>query len=72
MLRLIVRETELQPFFAFHGLTSDGVDQFGRPALQNLLTNAQQFLQQFQAMGRFGRTEMGFWRRQADLDHRLS
>jgi iron complex outermembrane receptor protein len=27
---VIVRETELQPFFAFHGLTSDGVDQFGR------------------------------------------
>ncbi len=41
---VIVRETELAPFFAFHGLTSDGVDQFGRPALQNLATNAQSFI----------------------------
>ena len=40
---VIVRETELQPFFAFHGLTSDGIDQVGRPALQNLSTNAQQY-----------------------------
>ncbi len=41
---VVVRETELAPFFAFHGLTSDGVDQFGRPALQNLATNAQSFV----------------------------
>jgi iron complex outermembrane recepter protein len=47
---VIVRETELQPFFAGpvgafpgHGLTSDGVDQFGPSALNNLSTNGQQF-----------------------------
>ena len=40
---VIIRETELAPFFAFHGLASDGVDQFGRPALQNLATNSQLF-----------------------------
>lgn len=41
---VIVRETELAPFAAFHGLTNDGVDQFGRPALQNLSTNGQLFV----------------------------
>jgi len=41
---VIVRETELAPFAAFHGLTNDGVDQFGRPALQNLSTNGQSFV----------------------------
>jgi iron complex outermembrane recepter protein len=41
---VIMRETELQPFFAFHGLASDGVDQVGRPALQNLSTNSQLFI----------------------------
>lgn len=41
---VIVRETELAPFAAFHGLASDGVDQFGRPALLNLATNAQLFV----------------------------
>ena len=41
---VIVRETELAPFAALHGLTNDGVDQFGRPALQNLSTNGQQFV----------------------------
>ncbi len=41
---VIIRETELQPFFAFHGLASDGVDQVGRPALQNLSTNSQLFV----------------------------
>lgn len=40
---VIVRETELAPFAAFHGLTSDGVDQFGQSALQNLATNSQLF-----------------------------
>ena len=40
---VIIRETELAPFFAFHGLANDGVDQFGRPALQNLATNSQLF-----------------------------
>jgi iron complex outermembrane recepter protein len=41
---VIMRETELQPFFAFHGLASDGIDQVGRPALQNLSTNSQLFV----------------------------
>ncbi len=40
---VIIRETELQPFFAFHGLANDGVDQAGFPALNNLSTNGQQF-----------------------------
>ena len=41
---VIVRETELAPFFAFHGLTSDGVDQSGPSALKNLATNSQLFI----------------------------
>lgn len=41
---VIVRETELAPFFAFHGLTSDGVDQSGPSALNNLATNGQLFV----------------------------
>ncbi len=36
---VIVRETELAPFSAFHGLASDGVDQSGMSALQNLSIN---------------------------------
>lgn len=47
---VIVRETELAPFFvgpvgAFpgHGLTSDGVDQSGMTALHKLSTNAELF-----------------------------
>lgn len=47
---VIVRETELAPFFvgpvgAFpgHGLTGDGVDQSGNTALQNLSTNGELF-----------------------------
>ena len=47
---VVLRETELQPFFvgpvgAFpgHGLTSDGVDQSGTSALQNLSTNSTRF-----------------------------
>ncbi|MFY8075719.1 MAG: TonB-dependent receptor [Sphingorhabdus lacus] len=40
---VIVRETELAPFFAFHGLTSDGVDASGPSALQGLDTNSQLF-----------------------------
>jgi outer membrane receptor protein involved in Fe transport len=41
---VIVRETELAPFSAFHGLANDGVDQYGRSALQNLSTNGQSFV----------------------------
>ncbi len=47
---VIVRETELAPFFvgpvgafAGHGLTSDGVDQSGASALTNLATNGELF-----------------------------
>ena len=40
---VIVRETELQPFFALHGLPNDGVNQFGPSALNNLSTNSQLF-----------------------------
>ena len=36
---VIVRETELAPFSAFHGLASDGVDQSGLSALKNLSIN---------------------------------
>jgi iron complex outermembrane recepter protein len=40
---VIVRETELQPFFAFHGLTNDGVTNVDAPAIRNLNTNSQLF-----------------------------
>jgi iron complex outermembrane recepter protein len=40
---VILRETELAPFAAFHGLASDGVGPSGRDALQNLQTNGQLF-----------------------------
>ncbi len=40
---VVIRETELAPFFALHGLANDGVLQVGRPALQNLATNSQLF-----------------------------
>jgi iron complex outermembrane recepter protein len=41
---VIVRETELAPFSAFHGLASDGVDQSGSTALNNLSINGGRFL----------------------------
>jgi len=41
---VIVRETELAPFSALHGLASDGVDQSGSSALNNLSINAKNFL----------------------------
>jgi iron complex outermembrane recepter protein len=40
---VIVRETELAPFFALHGLPNDGVVESGQSALQNLATNSQLF-----------------------------
>jgi iron complex outermembrane recepter protein len=40
---VVVRETPLQPFFAFHGLASDGVDQTGSAAIENLSTNSNKF-----------------------------
>jgi outer membrane receptor protein involved in Fe transport len=41
---VIVRETELAPFSALHGLASDGVDQSGSSAQNNLSINAKNFL----------------------------
>lgn len=41
---VIVRETELAPFSAFHGLANDGVVESGQSALQNLATNGQLFV----------------------------
>ena len=69
---VIVRETELAPFFAFHGLTSDGVDASGPSALQELDYQQPIVQKRCGTMGRFGRIEMGFRRREADLYHRLS
>jgi outer membrane receptor protein involved in Fe transport len=48
---VIVRETELQPFFAFNGLANDGVVAFGPAALDNRLTNSQQFLNNTEQYG---------------------
>lgn len=41
---VIVRETELAPFSAFHALASDGVDQSGMSALKNLSINGGPYL----------------------------
>ena len=41
---VIVRETELAPFSAFHGLASDGIDQSGLSALKNLSINGGPYL----------------------------
>jgi outer membrane receptor protein involved in Fe transport len=41
---VIVRETELAPFFAANGLLSDGVDQSGMSALKNLSINGGPYL----------------------------
>jgi iron complex outermembrane recepter protein len=57
---VVVRETELQPFFAFHGLANDGVDQVGRSALQNLSTNGQQFLNSSKQWGVSGELKWDF------------
>lgn len=57
---VIVRETELAPFAAFHGLTNDGVDQFGRSALQNLSTNGQSFVNGAKQWGLSGELKWDF------------
>lgn len=41
---VIVRETELAPFSAFHGLASDGVEQSGMSGLKNLSINGGPYL----------------------------
>ena len=48
---VIVRETELQPFFAFHGLANDGVLVSGQNALERRRTNSQQFNNDTQQYG---------------------
>lgn len=58
---VILRETELQPFFAYHGLTTnDGVDQSGFSALNNLSTNGQQFLNSAKQWGVSGELKWDF------------
>lgn len=57
---VIVRETELAPFAAFHGLTNDGVDQFGQSALQNLSTNGQSFVNGAKQWGVSGELKWDF------------
>jgi outer membrane receptor protein involved in Fe transport len=57
---VIVRETELAPFAAFHGLTNDGVDQFGSAALQNLSTNGQSFVNGAKQWGMSGELKWDF------------
>ena len=51
---VIVRETELAPFSAFHGLANDGVNQSGLSALQNLSTNGQSFVNGAEQWGMSG------------------
>ncbi|GGB50396.1 TonB-dependent receptor [Blastomonas aquatica] len=48
---VIVRETELQPFFALNGLPNDGVVVSGPQALKDLQTNSQQFLNNTEQYG---------------------
>lgn len=57
---VIVRETELAPFAAFHGLTNDGVDQFGQSALKNLSTNGQSFVNGAKQWGLSGELKWDF------------
>jgi outer membrane receptor protein involved in Fe transport len=57
---VIVRETELQPFFAFHGLANDGVAEFGSSALNNLSTNAQQYFNASTQWGLSGELKWDF------------
>jgi outer membrane receptor protein involved in Fe transport len=57
---VVIRETELQPAFAFHGLTSDGVDQSGFSALNNLSTNSNLFLNSSRQWGASGEIKWDF------------
>ena len=57
---VIVRETELAPFAAFHGLASDGVVEFGQSALQNLSTNSQLFKNGAEQWGVSGEVKWDF------------
>jgi iron complex outermembrane recepter protein len=57
---VIVRETELAPFSAFHGLANDGVVEFGQSALQNLATNSQRFFNGAEQWGVSGELKWDF------------
>lgn len=54
---VIIRETELAPFSAFHGLASDGVEQSGVSALQNLSINGGPYLNGSKQWGVSGQLE---------------
>ncbi len=57
---VVVRETELAPFFAFHGLATDGVGPFGRSALVGLDTNSQLFKNDAEQWGVSGEIKWDF------------
>lgn len=57
---VIVRETELAPFSAFHGLASDGVDQSGMSALNNLSVNGTTYLNGSKQWGLSGELKWDF------------
>jgi outer membrane receptor protein involved in Fe transport len=57
---VIARETELAPFSAFHGLISDGVDQSGISALNNLSVNGKTFLNGSKQWGLSGELKWDF------------
>lgn len=51
---VVMQETPLSAFAAYHGLTSDGVDQSGESALKNLSTNGGQYLNSSEQWGTSG------------------
>ncbi|MCO4091915.1 MAG: TonB-dependent receptor [Sphingorhabdus sp.] len=57
---VIVRETELAPFSAFHGLANDGVVESGQSALKNLATNSQTFFNGAKQWGVSGEVKWDF------------
>jgi hypothetical protein len=57
---VIVRETELAPFSALHGLANDGVDQPGSSALNNLSINAKNYLNGSKQWGVSGELKWDF------------
>lgn len=57
---VIVRETELAPFFAANGLASDGVDQSGLSGLNNLSINGKTYLNGSKQWGVSGELKWDF------------
>ena len=57
---VIVRETELAPFFAANGLANDGVDQSGMSALNNLSINNGTYLNGSKQWGMSGELKWDF------------